>query len=108
MKNLILLLLSVICLTACSSYKDAMKADTNMRKIELGMAKNEVIKVMGNSYQRMGASTSTEGVNIETLGYPTVDAIYMLYFENDKLIEFHKDMLIRTDRVIRESSSGIE
>lgn len=103
MKNLLVFIICTVFLLACSSYKDAMNADTNMRKVELGMSKNEVILIMGKSYHRMGASTSPEGISIETLGYPTIDAIYMLYFENDRLIEFHKDLVLPTDRILREN-----
>lgn len=103
MKNLILFVICMLLFMSCSAYQDAMNADNNIRKVELGMNKNDVVQIMGKSYHRMGASTSPEGISIETLGYPTVDAIYMLYFENNRLIEFHKDLVLPTDRVLREN-----
>lgn len=83
-----------------------MRADSNIRKVELGMTKNEAINKMGKSYHRMSASKDANGSFIEVLGYPTYanDAIYMLRFENGELIEFYKDLILSTDRLLRESS----
>ena len=103
MKKILLLLFVSVYLVGCSSYKDAMNANTNIKKVELGMTKNDVIHKMGKSYHRMEVSRAN-GIDVEVLGYPTVDAIYMLRFENGELIEFHKDLVLPTDKFLKESS----
>lgn len=104
MKNLLLfIIICVLFVSACSSYNQIMKADANMRIVELGMSKDEVIQIMGTKYHRMGASVNESGVNTEVLGYTAVDAIYMLYFENNELKEFHKDIILPVDKVFKES-----
>lgn len=105
MKKLVLFIFLSIFIFSCSSYKDAMSANSNIKKIELGMSQNEVIHIMGKSYHRMGAVKDPNGVNVEILGYPTVEAIYMLRFENGVLVEFHKDLTLPTDRALRETSA---
>lgn len=104
MKNLFLLILCITFLAGCSSYNDAMRADSRIRKVELGMNKMQVIGIMGKSYHRMEVYKGVDGADIEVLGYPTVDAIYMLSFENNILKEFRKDIIVSTDKVLIEST----
>ncbi|MCD8193688.1 MAG: DUF3192 domain-containing protein [Tannerellaceae bacterium] len=76
--------------TSCVTTRDMdiWNADRNMRKLELGMMKQQVIDLMGKSYQIVGASR--EGNNlIEELGYKNWDrGTYILTFVNDELIEW--------------------
>ena len=68
------------------------------------MTKNDVIQKMGKYYHRMELNKASNGIDVEVLGYPTVDAIYMLRFENGELVEFHKDLVLPNDKLLRESS----
>lgn len=81
-----------------------MNANSNIKKVELGMTKDDVIHTMGKSYQRMEVFKDNNGTDVEVLGYPTVDAIYMLRFENGVLVGFHQDLVLPADRFLRESS----
>lgn len=66
-----------------------MYADNNIRKVNIGMNKDEVIKIMGKNYEVIGAREN----NI-TLGYKSIsDGIYKLYFEDNKLKEWDKEWL---------------
>lgn len=104
MRKIWLLLFVSVYLVGCSSYKDAMNANSNIKKVELGMTKNDVIQKMGKYYHRMELNKASNGIDVEVLGYPTVDAIYMLRFENGELVEFHKDLVLPNDKLLRESS----
>ncbi|MDH6316685.1 hypothetical protein M2459_002432 [Parabacteroides sp. PF5-5] len=78
-------------LVSCSSYTDAIKADSNIRKIQLGMSKRNVISVMGKSYRSVGAIQTPDG-NVEILGYTNAeDGMYKLHILNDKLIQWEYD-----------------
>lgn len=83
-----------------------MNANSNIKKVELGMTKDDVIHKMGKSYHRMEVFKDNNGTDVEVLGYPNNigDAIYMLRFENGVLVGFHKDLILPTDRFLKESS----
>lgn len=94
-----LLILTLICtLASCASvlppdYKgltnSMMNADNNIKKISLGMTKEQVITIMGEHYEIIG---SKEGELL--LGYKAYDyGIYKLLFINNKLKEWTKDWL---------------
>lgn len=94
-----LLILTLICtLASCASvlppdYKgltnSMMNADNNIKKISLGMTKEQVIAIMGEHYEIIG---SKEGELL--LGYKAYDyGIYKLLFINNKLKEWTKDWL---------------
>lgn len=94
-----LLILTLICtLASCASvlppdYKgltnSMMNADNNIKKINLGMTKEQVITIMGEHYEIIG---SKEGELL--LGYKAYDyGIYKLLFINNKLKEWTKDWL---------------
>jgi hypothetical protein len=94
-----LLLLVLICsLASCAATtppnyiglsKSMMNTDNNIKNISLGMTKEQVIAVMGEFYEIIGAK---EGEFI--LGYKTYDyGIYKLRFVDNKLIDWTKDWI---------------
>ncbi len=100
MKKLIVISLIACLFAACSSYNSMSKAKSNVRKVELGMTKKEVISVMGKVYEVAGASTTRDGMRVETLKYEGGDAIsglvdryYFFTFENSILVEWHTQPL---------------
>ncbi len=98
MKNIIYLLLLFCIMTSCSTYHSMIRADANMKNINLGMTKEQVISVMGKSYEIISSRDS-----MLTLGYKSGDyGIYRLLFIDGKLKEWDKEWL--TDRYVKESS----
>lgn len=86
-----------ITLTACGYVKDVWNMDSNVRKIELGMSKKQVISIMGKYYEIVGAR-KTEYGNVETIRYSYSNAnnirtSYLLSFEDGKLVEWFQEKL---------------
>lgn len=94
MKNAILMLFVVFTLSACGSIKDAWNADSNIKKVELGMTKRQVVDIMGTSYDAIGARRSYRGRAVESIGYAiTQTDMYIFNFEDGKLVEWYKDKI---------------
>lgn len=92
-KVIILLLFSALLVSSCATIGSMMSANRNMKAVEINMTKGQVIAIMGDAYELIG---STE--EVEIIGYKTADdAIYKLYFEDNKLKEWHKEWLIPSD-----------
>lgn len=108
MKKLLLLFLCIAFLSGCSTYNQSINADTNMKQIELGMSRDEAIRIMGKSYNRMEAFKSDNGVYVETLSFPAFAGTYMLTFEDGKLTSFMKDLSSTSDKVIIEKQTNKE
>lgn len=97
-KQLFLAVMLICILGGCASvlppnYKELtdsmMNADNNMKKINLGMTKEQVIAIMGEHYEVIG---SKEGEFL--LGYKSYDyGIYKLRFVNGRLTDWIKDWL---------------
>ena len=85
-----LLLGGTICLlTSCgATYSNALAADKNIQKLELGMSKLEIINIMGSTYKRLEVKQTANGYR-ETLGFPDFqDGIYQLRLLDGKLQEW--------------------
>ena len=100
MKKLIILSFILCLFASCSSYNSMSKAKNNVKKVELGMTKKEVISTMGKVYEIVGASATREGIRVETLKYEGGDAIsgmvdryYFFTFEDGVLVEWHTQPL---------------
>jgi len=100
MKKLIILSLIACLFAACSSYSNMTKAKNNVKKVELGMTKKEVISTMGKVYEVVGASTTRDGMRVETLKYEggdattlLIDRYYFFTFEDGVLVEWHTQPL---------------
>lgn len=67
---------------------ETMQVDSNIKKIELGMSKQQVISIMGKHYQAVGAYALPEG-SVEILAYSNHEnAVYNIHVLNDKVIRW--------------------
>jgi len=65
-----------------------INADSNIRKVELGMSKKKVIDIMGKSYRAVGAIHTPEG-DVEIIGYENAEeGMYKMHILNDKLVQW--------------------
>lgn len=86
--RLMMFSLVIIFLTSCGSMASMINADRNIRKVELGMSRNEVVSIMGKDFRVLGASRTEEG-DIETIGYDNAnDELYLLDFLEGKLVGY--------------------
>ncbi|GAB2703471.1 hypothetical protein GCM10027037_31610 [Mucilaginibacter koreensis] len=93
LKKIFFITLLTAVLTSCSTYTSMLHA--NVKKVELGMAKAQVISIMGDTYRLSGLSQNINGVKKEAIWYPaTQQSIFYFTFEGDKLIEWHEKFLI--------------
>ena len=88
-KYALLSVLSICLLTSCgATLSNAMAADNNIQKLELGMARQDVINIMGNTYKRLEVKQTPTGYP-ETLGYVDyVEGTYRLRLLDGKLQEW--------------------
>lgn len=83
----------VLLMTSCMSTINLWNADSNMRKIEIGMTKSEVVAIMGKTYEVVGASQEQDGT-VEMIGYPSSQTeIYVLYFLDGILQRWQKEWM---------------
>lgn len=90
----ILILLILICFTLISSCRVIMGIDDYIKKVELGMTRQEVIKIVGNDYTRSASFINDDGQKVDILRfcYYGANSAYMLTFEDDKLVDIHQDI----------------
>lgn len=88
-QKIITTLTLILLLTSCASTLNVMNTDSNMKKLKIGMTKEEVVSIVGNHYEIIGANKHTEMIGYQ---YAT-NEIYILKFENNKLVEWHKEWL---------------
>lgn len=107
MKNLSIIVLFVVlgCVTfSCSSYRDSMNVEERVRKVTIGMTKDEVVNIMGNNYQSIEAFKTSGGDGVELLSYTNLqDDVYILRFENGRLVERNTDLkVMRKKQLVTE------
>lgn len=84
-KKLIFPVLSIFLLCSCYITRLA-QVDDNVKKLDIGMAKREVINIMGNDYNIANAN-----INVVELEYRTLDNfVYILSFMDDRLASIEK------------------
>lgn len=92
-KKIFSILLLAVLFAACSSYKTT----SNIKKIEFGMTKKEIISVMGDKFRMEAGIPHPEG-NIEVISYEYVDDAgtitgrYYLHLKEGKLVEWYRDV----------------
>lgn len=94
MKQIIIsMLLVTVLLISCSSL--FYTADYDIKKVQLGMAKRDILKVMGNDYEMIYMSKGSDNVFVEVMGYRTYvnGGIYKLYLEDNELVQIEKEWL---------------
>ncbi len=93
LKNLFVILLMSCLFFSCRSFSDMMNVGSNVKKLELGMSKRDVVSIMGKSYLSLGAIQTPEG-NVEVIGYPTADDnLYRLHILEGKLVQWEYERI---------------
>lgn len=87
-KHLLFLLLFIaVTFASCGTLNTSARA----KKLEIGMTKQEVIKVMGQGFRIVSASKLPEGT-MEVLRYESsIDYDYMIHLLNGKLVEWYEE-----------------
>ena len=85
-----LISLLLLALTACSSM------DSRTRKLQLGMSRAQVVKILGSDYTVAGAKKDGEGSALEVLRFgEKKDPGLFLYFNNDQLVQWGDNQVIQ-------------
>lgn len=94
MRLFISLLLAVLSLSACSSLSVMSMTSQKMEKLELGMPKEEVTRILGDAYT-IAEKRIEDGKPIEVLSYRDIkgDEFYMFVFINNKLEEWYREIV---------------
>lgn len=93
----------MLLLASCSSYQTMVNANDNVKNVSLGMTKEQVIAIMGQSYRLSGVSSLENGGLKEAIWYPaTQKSIFFFTFEADKLIEWHERFILSPNEEITE------
>ncbi|TDE13656.1 hypothetical protein [Dyadobacter psychrotolerans] len=91
-KNTVIALLIICFLNACAMNNIAWKTNENIKKVEIGMTKEQVIQILGNKYMITASSKSNQGHAVEVLGYKSdTDEEYKLTFISNKLTEWNRE-----------------
>lgn len=90
-------------LGSCSTYNTMIQANNRVKEVTLGMTKEKVIHIMGQSYRMSGVSHNQKGELIEKIWYPaTQKSIFFFTFEGDKLVEWHERFILSPDEELTE------
>lgn len=93
MKRITLIASIVILLSACASQFGVANLGSKVKQLEIGMTKKEVIKVLGTSYDIIGAGRTPQGTE-ETIRYSGLNAYgyYVFHFLDNELMEFYHEV----------------
>lgn len=76
---------------SCSAQRAIMETDSNIKKIKLGMSKQEVINTMGKQYRVAGADRLNDNSIMELITYENpYNEEYQLWFQNDVLMKWNR------------------
>lgn len=83
-------LLLIGLLSSCASAFGVVGLGSKMKKLELGMTKEETLNVLGNSYDVIATSQTPEG-KLEIFRFYGMNTFsYSTYFLDGKLVEWHE------------------
>lgn len=90
MKKILFILVLPLIIFSCATLNNStMQTDTNIKRIDRNMTKEEVISIMGNYYQRLGLSKESEKI-----GYVNShNTMYVLTFVEGRLVEWNSILL---------------
>lgn len=104
-KLCIYLVFIALTLTSCAAIPNL--TSSNMNKLELGMSKQQVTKILGSGYtiaeKRMEMSTEVEVLSYRD--FYQKDELYMFVFKNGKLEKWYRQ-LAPTERVITSPNNS--
>ncbi len=79
-------------LTACVSNHITWNTNANIKKVALGMSKEQVIQILGGDYLAASSSKDDRGNRVEVLAYKSdVYEEYRLKFVNAQLTEWSRE-----------------
>ena len=91
-KNIIIFFLAIFFLNACVMSNVAWKTNEKIKKVEIGMTKDQVIQILGNKYMITSSSRNDKGSPVEVLGYKSdSNEEYKLMFVDNKLTEWNRE-----------------
>ncbi|WP_221392163.1 outer membrane protein assembly factor BamE [Dyadobacter sp. NIV53] len=91
LNKMLLSLLAIYCLNGCVSNNIAWKTNENIKKIKIGMTKEEVIKTLGQKYMITSSARDAYGNPVEVIGYKSdMGEEYHLKFITNKLTEWNR------------------
>ncbi|GAB3914597.1 hypothetical protein GCM10028803_60290 [Larkinella knui] len=91
-KNLVLIYCLGWLLTACVSNHITWNANSAMKKVTIGMSKEQVIQLVGDDYMIASSSKDDKGNHLEVLAYKSdVDEEYKLKFINSRLMGWSRE-----------------
>lgn len=92
MKRIALIAFLMVLLSACASTFGVANLGSKVKKVEVGMTKSEVVKILGNSYDFVGSSRTPHGVE-ETITYSGLNSVgyYVFHFLDNELMEFYME-----------------
>ncbi len=104
MKKSFIAIALILLFYSCSSYNTMIKANDNVKLVNLGMSKKKVISIMGkDTYRLSGLSTNPDGYRVEKIWYPaTQKSIFFFTFINDNLVEWHEEFLFSRSEISTE------
>lgn len=91
-KSLLLMYCIGYLLTACVSNHITWNTHANIKKVAIGMSKEQVVKILGNDYLVSSSSKDERGNNVEVLAYKSdIHEEYRLKFINTQLAEWNRE-----------------
>ncbi len=82
--------LLLLALVACSSM------DSRTKKLQLGMSRAQVVKILGSDYTVAGAKKDADGSALEVLRFgEKKDPGLFIYFNNDRLVQWGDNQVLQ-------------
>jgi hypothetical protein len=87
----------ILMLSSCATLTQGYMTTDKLKKLELGMSKEQVTQILGNGYT-IAEKRMEDDKKIEVLSYINfynTDENYMFVFKNDKLEKWYRELLPR-------------
>ena len=89
-RRIVYSLLLIGLLSSCASTFGIVGLGSKMKKLEIGMTKQETLSILGDSYSVIAASQTPEG-RLEVFSFIGLNSgSYTTYFMEGKLVEWHE------------------
>lgn len=93
-KSFLLIYCAGCLLIGCVSNYVTWSANANIKKIALGMSKDQVVTILGKDYLIASSSKNDYGKPVEVLAYKSdINEEYRLKFVNDQLTEWNREFI---------------